>query len=184
MAPEHSRESSPIVVTIPPDVQAQLDQLGSDPARRPVFAILYDFAGSYSSGADAILAHMSLEKKQHLAAPAIMCGAFTIELLLKALVAAAQPHITLYAELEPLGVNLQGHQYSVLYDRINQTIQQSIAAVFSRRTGRATSPDAFRDRLIELGDKPFVNWRYVYERDGWHYIDFKLLGSILLKYNS
>ena len=144
----------------------------------PLHRVLFNNAEFYNQGALAALDRLKLTGNAGLAAPVILCQSFAIELLLKFFVIAPHPHIMKHSELEPLGINLRGHAYSRLFDCIDEQYRAAIAETFSGRAGRPTTSDGFRDLLIELGDEPFVSWRYVYELEGNQHLDFELFGQV------
>ena len=64
-----------------------------------------------------------------------MCRSFAIELLLKFFLVIEHPEAKTLAELKARGVDLHGHPYSDLFDRINAPHKDLIAATHSNRTG-------------------------------------------------
>jgi hypothetical protein len=84
-------------------------------------------------------------------------------------------------ELKARGVDLYGHVYSDLFDRIPEATRHSIAASFSTVSGRQVDDGELRRILKEdLGDDPFVSWRYVYEKDATRHLDPALWNQVVL----
>jgi len=109
-----------------------------------------------------------------------MCKSFAIELLLKFFLVIPYPTAQTKADINAFGVDLHGHKYSELYDRIIPTYQQKIAASFSSVTGKATDAAAFRAVLVAIGDDPFVFWRYIYEKTGTPILNIPLFEQVFL----
>jgi hypothetical protein len=84
-------------------------------------------------------------------------------------------------ELKAGGVDLYGHPYSALFDRIDEATRRSIAASFSTVSGRQVDYGEFRRVLKEeLGDDPFVSWRYVYEKNATRHLDPVVWDQVVL----
>ena len=146
---------------------------------RPLHRVLFNLADCYNQAAELSLGKLSTTGNADFAAPAIMCRSFSIELLLKFFIAARHPGASSKSDLDALGINLHGHPYSVLFDRIVDPLKESIAQTYSERSGTTTSAADFRDILISLGDKPFVDWRYVYESSGAKHLNIALLSVVV-----
>jgi hypothetical protein len=144
----------------------------------PLHQVLFNHAEFYNQGALAALAQLSASGNAGLAAPVIMCRSFAIELLLKFFLVLPHPTVMKYGELRALGVDLRGHPYSSLFDRIPMQFQDSIAATFSGLSGQSSTAADFRSTLVSLGDDPFVAWRYVYEKDDNQYLNFELFNQV------
>lgn len=157
-----------------------IDEILSKVGTRSLNSALFNIAHAYARAGDmASYAIFSLEDAD-FAAPAIMCKSFAIELLLKFFLVIPHPTAQTTADLAAVGVDLRGHKYSELYDRIIPSYQQKVATSFSTITGKATNATEFRTALIALGDDPFVFWRYVYEKTGKSTLDIPLLEQVLL----
>jgi len=161
---------------INPDIKKIFSQL----EKRSLNSALFNIADVYSQvgmmASDAIF----FKKNADFAAPAIMCKSFSIELLLKFFIIASHPHIQSKADLDSSGVDLHGHRYSDLYDRINPCYQKEMAESFTAISGTKTDAVAFRQVLIDIGNEPFVYWRYIYEKSGLCDLDIALLDKLLL----
>jgi hypothetical protein len=161
-------------------VRQELDaflKAATQSARRiPLHELLLRHADLYNHGAQIVLARGQELKNPGLAAPAILCRSFAIELLLKCFIALPYPHVMKVRELKALGLDLRGHTYSGLWDRIEPRLQAHIADAFTQHAKLPTNASEFRARLIQLGDDPFVAWRYVYEKDGDQFINLELFG--------
>lgn len=140
---------------------------------RALHRVLFNLADCYNQSAQIALSNIS--GNADFAAPAIMCRSFAIELLLKFFIVVGYPKTQSKADLDALEVNLRGHPYSGLFDRIKSDHQSFIATKHSERTGSSTSPADFRKLLVAVGDDPFVGWRYVYECSGTKHIDMAQL---------
>lgn len=164
--------------SIDPKIENLVQKALAGAKPRPLHRVLFNLAICYNQTAETALNQIATRGNADFAAPAIMCRSFAIELLLKFFIVVEHPEVTTKAELDALEVELRGHPYSLLFDRINGNHQSLIAEKHSVRTGRATNPARFRDLLIDLGDDPYVGWRYVYENKGPKHLDVSLLASI------
>lgn len=158
-----------------PDFEKLLSQLD----KRALNSALFNIAHSYAQVGDMARSAVFATKNTDFAAPAIMCKSFSIELLLKFFIVVAHPGIQTKADLDSLGVNLHGHLYSKLYDRISPLYQKKIADSFTTIVGQTTDEPAFRKALMDIGDEPFVFWRYIYEKSGTCNLDIALLEKVL-----
>ena len=85
---------------------------------------------------------------QFLVVPAVVCGVFSIELGLKALLLRA-------------GAEPTGHNLVKLFAQLEQSLQAAIVS-------SVALPDAaFHKELTSLANT-FIEWRYIYERDHAH----------------
>ena len=159
-----------------PNIEELLARAGT----RSLNSALFNIAHSYARAGDMATSAIFSANDADFAAPAIMCKSFAIELLLKFFLVIPYPTAQTKADIDTLGVDLHGHKYSDLYDRISPAYQQKIAASFSKVTGKVTDSAAFRSVLLALGDDPFVFWRYIYEKAGMHTLDIPLLEQTLL----
>jgi hypothetical protein len=144
---------------------------------RAFYSALFNMANAYNQAAELALGSIPKTGNADFAGPAIMCRSFAIELLLKFFIAVQYPDKK-FKELKTAGINLRGHTYSSLFDRIEHTAQQVIADTYSKQSGNSIDVAGFRGLLIALGDEPFVTWRYIYEVDGTSQIDPMLLASV------
>ncbi len=82
-------------------------------------------------------------------------------------------------DLDKVGVSLVGHKYTALFDKISNKHRRDIADQFSVISGKTTTEAEFRGILQqELGDDPFVKWRYVYEASSNQFLDIQLLNRV------
>jgi hypothetical protein len=139
---------------------------------------LFNLAKSYHEVAELALAQISKTKNADFAAPALMCRSFAIELLLKYFIAVDHPGKK-KTDLDAIGVDLHGHKYSVLFDRIGETHKLAIAKKYSELSKNQSTPADFRKALLDLGDDPFVGWRYVYEATETKYFSLELLVTVV-----
>ena len=156
-----------------------IDELLARAGTRSLNSALFNIAHSYARAGEMAASAIFTANDADFAAPALMCKSFAIELLLKFFLVVPHPTAQTKADIEAAGVNLHGHEYSKLYDRINPSYQQRIAASYSTVSGKTTDAAAFRSVLLALGNDPFVFWRYIYEKAGVHTIDIPLLEQVL-----
>lgn len=147
---------------------------------RSLNSVLFNMANAYAQTGDLAMAAIGTSGNADFAAPAIMCKSFCVELLLKFFITVAHPDADAQ-ELKARGVDLYGHVYSDLFDRIHEATRRSIAASFSTVSGRQVDDGEFRRILKEdLGNDPFVSWRYVYEKKATRHLNPVLWDQVVL----
>ncbi len=144
--------------------ELDIEKIRDQAANRTLGSVLFNLANAYNIAEQKIGEELDQSKNAYLSAPAIMCKSFSIELLLKLFIVYSYPNIKSKDDIDSSGVSLHGHKYSVLYDRINHRLRTEIAKLFTAVLGIETDETKFREKLIEIGDDPFVYWRYVYEK--------------------
>lgn len=144
---------------------------------RPFYKVLFGMANTYNQVGQMSFDQITIAKNAEFAGPAIMCQSFAIELLLKFFIATRYPDKS-FKQLRAAGVDLRGHAFSILFDRISDMDKERISASYSKHTKQTCSPHEFRNHLQALGDEPFVTWRYVYEAEGNSHIDPQKLGFV------
>lgn len=166
-------------MAINPATTEQMDKVLASLPPRPLHRVLFNLAECYNRSSEQSLANIQATNNADFAAPAIMCKSFAIELLLKFFIVADYPSAFSKADVDAANVNLRGHSYSSLFDRISASGQADIAKKHSERTGRSVTPADFRAILISLGDDPFVGWRYIYETSTHKHLDAELLSMTI-----
>lgn len=159
----------------PHQIEAILAKAGSRSLESTLFNVAHAYARAGQQSVQAIFA----EKDADFAAPAIMCKSFAIELLLKFFIVLAYPAARTYADLEALKVDLRGHFYTELFDRVNVEYQKKIAETFSVAVNRKVDQLDFRAILVDIGNNPFVQWRYIYESQGIRHFNPTLFDAVL-----
>lgn len=158
------------------DIEAILRTLPS----RSLNSALFNMANAYAQTGDLAMAAIGTSGNADFAAPAIMCKSFCVELLLKFFIAVGHPGADAQ-QLRAQGVDLYGHVYSDLFDRVPEATRRSIAASFSAISGRQVDDGEFRRILKEdLENDPFVSWRYVYEKKATRHLDPMLWDQVVL----
>lgn len=166
---------------MPKPTHQELEAILATLPRRSLNSTLFNIANAYAQAGDLAMAAIGTSGNADFVSPAIMCKSFCVELLLKFFVAVAHPAANTKKELDARGVNLHGHKYSDLYDRIAEKTRSEIAASFSTVVGRQVDHREFRRILQEdLGDDSFVSWRYVYEHESIRHLDPVLWDQVVL----
>ena len=140
---------------------------------RSLESTLFDLALAYSLAADASRTIGASTRNADLAAPAIMCQSFAIELLLKFFLAIDHFTAATTDELTNAGVNLSCHKYSQLFDQLLPATKEKIANSFTALSGKKTDVDGFREALVAQGDEPFVQSQYIYETNNFSHLDLQ-----------
>jgi hypothetical protein len=109
--------------------------------------------------------------------PATVCQAFAIELFLKFFLVVDFPEIRGKKDLGKHNVTFKpsgskGHGYSALWDMIPPNYQEKIAHQTQ------INKQQFRQQLLDIGDDPFVKWRYVHEEHGIHLLPLGLIKRV------
>lgn len=97
------------------------------------------------------------DSKHFMAFPAIVCAAFSAEVGLKTL-------------LDRLGIAAKGHDLRALLLKLPSELQYAIFEA----TGM--SIEEFAGQLAHSRNA-FVDWRYIYEKNGENFISIKFLGA-------
>jgi len=163
-----------------PESMPNIDELLSKAGTRTLNSALFNIAHAYSRAGDMASSAIFQTRDVDFAAPAIMCKSFAIELLLKFFLVIPYPTAQTKADIDAVGVDLHGHKYSEIYDRIQPSYQKKIADSFSIIANSLTDTNTFRTQLQNLGDDPFVFWRYIYEKNNISTLDIPLLENVLL----
>jgi hypothetical protein len=138
---------------------------------RSLASNFFNLANAYAMAANASRNTGQQTGNADMAAPAIMCETFAVELLLKFFLAIDHPTAMTADALKKVGVKLKCHKYSELFDQISAPTKNKIAAAYAEISGKEAGVAGFREALIIQGDEPFVYWRYVYETAGISHFD-------------
>lgn len=165
-------------------MQDEFEKLLKGQKRRPMYKVLLQFAVSYARAAQLISAETMANPD--MSAPLTMCQFFSLELLLKFFVLVDHRSVYNKKDLDTLGVDLHGHRYTVLYDKVALGHRRRMAAAYSEISGKSTTDSELRDILAavggepSIGDDPFAKWRYIYENTAQAnvYLDFRLLLNV------
>jgi hypothetical protein len=139
--------------------------------------MIYDLASTFREvGAGAV---ESILRKQNgdFFVPAAVNTAFALELLLKFFIVAANPDLT-YAELKARGLHPNGHKYSELWGALHPKSRAAILAEYSMLTKAGSVLPDIPAVLAELGDTPFVDWRYPFEDPAYRELDYGKLECV------
>lgn len=149
------------------ELRAELEALFAKAPERSLGEVLFQLARAYSETADTASSEARTTGRDMFLAPAIVCKAFALELLLKFFIVAGHPEVRTIEDADRAKLDLRDHPYSVLFDRVPSHLQQMLADSMSIVSGSKTDVVSLR-RLLKrgLGEKPFVSWRYIYERTG------------------
>ncbi|KGM54406.1 hypothetical protein N800_02860 [Lysobacter daejeonensis GH1-9] len=156
--------------------EEQLAQYAADNPR-PLYQTIYDLAAAFREvGAGSV---QSIQKSQNadFFVPAVVNTAFAVELLLKFFIVATNPDLT-YAELKARGLHPHGHKYSELWDRLHPKFRGAVLAEYSMLTQAGSLLPDIPLVLAELGDVPFVDWRYPFEDPAYRELDYGKLEKI------
>lgn len=134
----------------------------------PMYQDMYSNACAYANAGTLIESHGERVDEFAYIFPAVVCQAFAIELFLKFFYYLDHPEIRGKQDFTK-HTKPGSHLNSGLWDRLQSSYRQKIAQQAK------VSEQQFRQQLIDIGDDPFVKWRYVHEHHG---IDLLPLGAI------
>lgn len=145
------------------------------PDESPMFHSIHMIACTYAHSGTLLERHGDTCSIGAFLFPAVVCQSFAIELFLKFFLVVDHPSIISKEDLVKHNINFKpkgskGHGYSALWDMIQPHHQTKIAA--KAKVGIR----GFRQLLLDIGDDPFVQWRYVHEER-----DMKMLPLELIK---
>ena len=149
-----SRPAIPSLIFIPDE--SQMD-----------FAALYAIATAYAHSGLLISGHGNESDRPEFSFPAIVCSSFAIELFLKFFLMLERVDRN-----EPSTKQKYGHRLGDLWKKILPANQALIAGMFRNETGVPLTNASDRriqlyvDALIEVGEAPFIKWRYAHELVG------------------
>ncbi|RTL30011.1 MAG: hypothetical protein EKK49_13870 [Rhodocyclaceae bacterium] len=131
------------------------------------FSALYAIATAYAHSGELLNSHAARTDQVTFVFPAMVCSSFAIELFLKFF-------LTLDNADNPTSPqnDRRGHYLQKLWERIKPDNQNLIAGMFRNpsrapvTTGLAARKALFLEALTNIGNAPFVEWRYVYEIEG------------------
>lgn len=130
------------------------------------FHALYAIATAYAHSGTLLNNHAAKTKHFEFAFPAMVCSSFAIELFLKFFLTLGNvDNPTLPQDAR------RGHLLQKLWERIKPDSQDLIASMFRNplhtpvTEGLATRKELFHEALTNIGDAPFVEWRYAYEME-------------------
>jgi hypothetical protein len=128
------------------------------------YAALYSIATAYAPSGLLLSKHGDETDRPEFSFPAIVCSSFAIELFLKFFLMLER------AENDDLSSKREyGHPLFPLWNKICSAHQALIAGMFRNKTGEPLLNasdrriELFVEALTHLGEKPFVEWRYVHE---------------------
>lgn len=145
----------------------------------PLYKVIYNNARYYNKGSILLSENVFQGRCDgDYIAPSILCFSFCIEMLLKSLIVIKLDNVFTIKELKNSPINLRGHSYIELFNKIDNDIQISITETYHKLYGRLITIDGFRDKLMKLGSRNFEKWRYIYETGKREDLNCKLLTTI------
>lgn len=159
--------------------QPDQEAISREADSRTVESALFNLARAYAETAKLATQKIFADKNADFAGPAIMCKSFAVELLLKFFIAVDYPRDKSYADLKKIGLNLYGHSYADLFEKIKDRYQKKICKAYSDATSTKVDAQAFKLILIEIGNDPFVSWRYLYEDESTRHLNIQLFDNVL-----
>ncbi len=151
----------------------------NDLIKIPLYKVIYNTARCYNKGSILLSENIFQGRCDgDYIAPAVLCLNFCVEMLLKSLIVIKLDNVFTIKELKNRPINLRGHSYMELFNKIDNDIQISITKMYHILYGQMITIDGFRDKLLELGSRNFEKWRYIYETGKKEELNYKLLTTI------
>ena len=147
---------------------------------KQLYYAIFNNAQYYSKGAQLLSENVFQGRKDgSYIAPAMLCNTFCLELLLKCLQIINEDEVFTKADLETKGIRLNEHRYSAIFDKIEGSVQNDILKTFNSLFQQQLTKDDYIQRLRQIGDNSFVEWRYVYESTQEKRMDVHLQNQIM-----
>lgn len=143
----------------------------------PMYVTMYSIACAYAHSGSLVESFGIKREEIAFTFPAAVCQSFAIELFLKFFFVVDFPEIHSRNDLKKHNVifkpsGSKGHGYSALWDMISPNYQDQIA-----QQARVNNQQ-FRQQLLDIGDDPFVKWRYIHEEDGIHLLPLGMIKGV------
>ena len=144
--------------------------LVSTNGKAPMFETMFSMACTYNSSSRILRDKINKEDKYKFFFPSVICYSFSIELFLKFFHLIDFPEVFTKKYFTKFNINIKAHSLSTLWDSLNINYKEEIVGQFRGVGGFARDVNEFREVLVtELGDDPFVKWRYIHEEEEGHY---------------
>lgn len=162
-----SRPAIPTLLLIPDESQVD-------------YAALYAIATAYAHSGLLISGHGNKNDRPEFSFPAVVCSSFAIELFLKFFLMLERADRN-----EPSPKQKYGHHLGGLWKQILPEHQALIAGMFRNGTGVPSLNASDRriqlyvDALIEVGEAPFIKWRYAHELVGLSVMSHAAITAVL-----
>lgn len=144
------------------------------------YAALYAIATAYAHSGLLISNHAKERDQAELSFPAVVCSSFAIELFFKFFLMLERTESE-----EPSSKHESGHRLVQLWKKIRPDHQALIAGMFRNKT-KVPLLDAsdkrielFVEALADVGDAPFVKWRYAHELVDPSYMSHAAITEVL-----
>lgn len=145
----------------------------------PMYENQYQMAAFYK---DAVtILNNEIEKTQNygLILPVIMNQTFAIELLLKCLILFDHKDVCSEEDLKTKKIKLHGHKLLKIYYLITAEKRQLIIKQWEVISKKYDVTYSIEDAFAILGDEPFAEWRYIFEKSINKNLERKYLDCLL-----
>ncbi|WP_140048570.1 hypothetical protein [Thioflexithrix psekupsensis] len=139
----------------------------------PMYRKIFNQAKYYSEAAELLYKTGSNEGNASYIPGYILCSSFCIELLLKCLILIRNDDIFTKDDVKAKGIKIDDHVYSELFDKIDQTFQDRIVQTYNDLFNETITKDQYIN-LLSLGNKHFIEWRYIYEHNDEKNVDIEI----------
>jgi hypothetical protein len=151
--------------------------------KTPIYKTLFDFANYYIKGAIIMRNEIKDESNFGLFAPLILNQSFSVELLLKFFILVDFDDLYSFQDIDKKLININSHKYTDLFDKINIKYKTLICDFYNKISNSSIKLDNFKELLIKIGNNPFVEWRYVFEKDEFSKMNLILFNHLTDAFN-
>ena len=147
--------------------------------KTPMYETMYSMACVYAHSSKLINSQVENKEGIGFISPSALCQTFSIELFLKFYLVIDYPEIYCKDDFLKHEVNIRGHAYCALWDAIEVKYRKKVVSHFRGLHGEVVDEQKFREiLLLELGDDPFVKWRYIHEEKGVNFLNIPLFAKV------
>lgn len=125
---------------------------------------IYAIATAYAHSGLMLNEYADKEQAMEFTFPAMVCSSFALELFMKFFLTLANAD-----DVSAAPASRRGHELDILWVRLKPEHQDLIAGMHQNTTGQPFTnaldrrKELFLEALKDIGESPFIKWRYVHE---------------------
>jgi hypothetical protein len=128
---------------------------------KSMYETLFSMACAYAHSGNLIEEHTYKQELIDYIFPSVVCNTFAIELFLKFYLIVDNSKAITGKDIKD--IKKIKHDYSLLWNKIQPHYQEEIIRYYNINNNTQYTERAFRQSLIDIGDKAFTKWRYMHE---------------------
>jgi hypothetical protein len=148
----------------------------------PMYKKMFNHANGLNKGFILLSENIFEGKKDgDYIGPSVLCSTLCIEILLKCLQLVKYEDIFTEDDLKNKCIKVNEHKYSEIFKRIDDDIKMLVIKTYNSKYNENIGIEDYKNKLIQVGDDNFIDWRYVYEKDARNLdmqLQFRLLDSL------